>query len=196
MATQSGTDKGERKRALILDGARGAFLTGGFHATSMQDLCRATATTPGAFYRYFPSKDALVQALVGEAIAHLATAVGAAMTAEPKSVSDALLPAIFAIDAMERMQGGARLALLIWAEAQRSHDLAQTIGAAIRPMLDAIDGLAEALLKHGVVTQTVDSKEVAVILGGILQGYVVQRAMFGIEPETYALGLGAVTHRR
>lgn len=196
MADQSETEKGHARRDKLLDGARMAFLADGFHATSMQDLCKATGTTPGAFYRYFPGKAALIHALSRAAIGRLSDAIGKTLESEPKTVSDALLPAIFAIDDMERANGGARLALMIWAEAQRDHDLAHLIGEALRPMLAALDTLATALLKRGVIAgASYEPKDLAVILGGILQGYIVQRALFGIDPATYEMGLGAITHR-
>ncbi len=193
MAVQSETTKGQDRRAKILDLACASFLANGFHATSMQDLFRATGTTPGAFYRYFPGKDALVRALAAEAIGRLSETVRATVAEAPQSVSEALLPAIFAIDDMERANGGPRLALLIWAEAQRSTALAHVIGDAIRPMLEALDRLAEALVKRGLFGKSYEPREVAVILGGILQGYVVQRALFGVGPVAYEMGLRAVT---
>lgn len=49
----------------ILDQARAAFVEKGFDGASMQDLARAAGMSAGNFYRYFPSKAAIVEALVG-----------------------------------------------------------------------------------------------------------------------------------
>jgi AcrR family transcriptional regulator len=48
----------------ILVLARHAFVEKGFDGASMQDLARAAGMSAGNFYRYFPSKAAIVEALV------------------------------------------------------------------------------------------------------------------------------------
>ena len=53
------------QRALdILDQVKSVFALNGFDGTSMQDLAQATQMSVGNFYRYFPSKDAIITALV------------------------------------------------------------------------------------------------------------------------------------
>jgi TetR/AcrR family transcriptional repressor of uid operon len=52
------------RRAHILDAAEACFARNGFHRTTMQDLAREAAMSPGNFYRYFESKEALVVGLV------------------------------------------------------------------------------------------------------------------------------------
>lgn len=52
-------------RALeILDSAKSIFASKGFDGASMQDLARAAGMSAGNFYRYFPSKDAIVEAII------------------------------------------------------------------------------------------------------------------------------------
>ncbi len=48
------------RRAHILDAAELCFARHGFHRTTMQDICREAAVSPGAFYVYFDSKEALI----------------------------------------------------------------------------------------------------------------------------------------
>lgn len=54
----------EHRTVEILDGVRQAFAEKGFDGASMQDLARACGMSVGNFYRYFPSKAAIVAALV------------------------------------------------------------------------------------------------------------------------------------
>lgn len=54
----------EDRAVEILDGVRQAFAEKGFDGASMQDLARACGMSVGNFYRYFPSKAAIVAALV------------------------------------------------------------------------------------------------------------------------------------
>jgi AcrR family transcriptional regulator len=48
----------------ILQSIRGMFAEKGFDGASMQDLARAAGMSVGNFYRYFPSKAAIVEAIV------------------------------------------------------------------------------------------------------------------------------------
>ena len=48
-----------------------AFAEKGFDGASMQDLARAAGMSVGNFYRYFPSKDAIVEAMVSYDMAEM-----------------------------------------------------------------------------------------------------------------------------
>lgn len=48
----------------ILGSVRGVFARKGFEGASMQELAQAARMSVGNFYRYFPSKDAIITALV------------------------------------------------------------------------------------------------------------------------------------
>jgi AcrR family transcriptional regulator len=48
----------------ILTAVKSVFATKGFDGASMQDLAQAAQMSVGNFYRYFPSKNAIIQALV------------------------------------------------------------------------------------------------------------------------------------
>ena len=52
------------RTALILESVKRAFAEKGFDGASMQDLARAAGMSAGNFYRYFPSKDAIVSAMI------------------------------------------------------------------------------------------------------------------------------------
>lgn len=54
----------DARSAEILGRIRSVFADKGFDGASMQDLARAAGMSVGNFYRYFPSKDAIVEAMV------------------------------------------------------------------------------------------------------------------------------------
>ncbi len=54
-------DKSMRQR--ILEAAITCFSRAGFHASSMQEICAEAQMSPGALYRHFPSKDAIIEAI-------------------------------------------------------------------------------------------------------------------------------------
>jgi AcrR family transcriptional regulator len=67
---QEGSDAAHRSDEILLQ-ARTAFVEKGFDGASMQDLARAAGMSAGNFYRYFPSKAAIVEALVARDLAEV-----------------------------------------------------------------------------------------------------------------------------
>jgi len=53
-------DTQRARREHILDSAERCFAHAGFHRTTMQDICREAAISPGALYVYFASKEDLI----------------------------------------------------------------------------------------------------------------------------------------
>ena len=55
---------GQRTRQAILDAALDLFAQKGFFGTSLRDVAKAVGVRESALYNYFPSKDALFEALI------------------------------------------------------------------------------------------------------------------------------------
>ncbi len=53
----------EARRQQILDAAWTCFARRGYHQTTMQDICKESELSPGAIYRYFPSKEAILEGI-------------------------------------------------------------------------------------------------------------------------------------
>ncbi|MFN3723735.1 MAG: TetR/AcrR family transcriptional regulator [Paracoccaceae bacterium] len=64
MNPQSPVPLADQRAAEILESARRAFAEKGFDGASMQDIARQAGMSVGNFYRYFPSKSAIVEALI------------------------------------------------------------------------------------------------------------------------------------
>lgn len=61
----------DQRSTEILASVRQAFAEKGFDGASMQDLARAAGISVGSFYRYFPSKAAIVEALIAHDLAEM-----------------------------------------------------------------------------------------------------------------------------
>ena len=61
----------DQRVAGILEAVRRAFAEKGFDGASMQDLARTAGMSVGNFYRYFPSKAAIVEALIARDLAEM-----------------------------------------------------------------------------------------------------------------------------
>jgi TetR/AcrR family transcriptional regulator, repressor for uid operon len=55
--------KQQAKRQQIVDAAITCFAKSGFHATSTAQICAQAGMSPGNLFHYFPSKDAIIQAI-------------------------------------------------------------------------------------------------------------------------------------
>lgn len=56
--------RAESQRARILDAAQRCFIEQGFHAAGMARIASEAGMSPGAIYRYFPGKAAIIRAIV------------------------------------------------------------------------------------------------------------------------------------
>nr|MDT0667257.1 TetR/AcrR family transcriptional regulator [Micromonospora sp. DSM 115978] len=56
----------DARRQQIIDAARRRFAVSGFHGTSMQDVLTEAGLSAGAVYRYFPSKESIIEAIAVE----------------------------------------------------------------------------------------------------------------------------------
>lgn len=64
----------EVRRAEFLDHAEALFLSNGYDSVSLNDVIAAAGASKGAFYHWFPSKEALLEALVGRFAREILTA--------------------------------------------------------------------------------------------------------------------------
>ncbi len=56
-------EKREAQTMRIMAAARKCFVQSGFRGASMHDICREADMSPGALYRYFPSKESIIEAI-------------------------------------------------------------------------------------------------------------------------------------
>ncbi len=59
-------EKRELRIRRIMKAATTCFVQSGFQGASMQQICREADMSPGALYRYFPSKEAIIEAIGAE----------------------------------------------------------------------------------------------------------------------------------
>ena len=158
------------RRAHILAAARRCFVHDGFHGTSMQDLVDEAGVSSGAVYRYFPSKDAVIEAIAAENLEQVVAVIR-------QSVEDGLAPeaAIGAVlefvTTRHAEDGFAAIALLVWSEALRNPTLAGLLRTAI--------STAGQLLSSRPVRRRSRGPAVNDLLLCVLPGYLMQLALGG-----------------
>lgn len=65
------SEKAENTREKILDAAIKHFLKDGFSGASLRRIVKDAGLTTGAFYKYYPTKEMLFDALVDPYIEHI-----------------------------------------------------------------------------------------------------------------------------
>src|SRR6201996_4782588 len=131
------------RRAHIMAAARRCFVREGFHASSMQDLVAEAGMSSGAVYRYFASKDAVIEAIAADnldqVVGVLAQAIGDG--ASPQAGIAAVLEFV---TVRHGEDGFAAIAVLVWSEALRNPALAAYLRDAIGTALVTLSGSGRA----------------------------------------------------
>ena len=157
----------ETRQAMVLQAARSVLASVGLERASMREIAKAAGYTPGALYAHFKNKQALLVALLEEALERLQQAV---LSARPART----LP-----DQTFLLQGDAWMAFLLnqprelelllyflggRGQTDLAADLASHLHERIRLTLDA---LAQALLAQGQDAAQVDTEIEALLAQGI-----------------------------
>lgn len=121
----------EERSLEILASIRQAFAEKGFDGASMQDLARAAGMSVGNFYRYFPSKSAIVQAMCGFDLAEIQREFAEIQTSDQPMA--ALRDRILAHFDEESLKDGQ-----LWAEITAAAIRKPEIGEAARQMEETI----------------------------------------------------------
>ena len=179
------------RRQQVLDAARQCFLRNGFHATTMQDVFAESGLSAGAVYLYFPGKEDIVRAIALEAI----TEIGAALTplvdapGAPAPLYDVIAAAVTGVERLDVERGIPRIAVQVWAEAQRSPRLAEQVTSIIATVTPVLVRLVERHRDQGTLPADIDVRATALALLGLIPGFIVQRVLTGLSAQTYLKGV-------
>lgn len=135
----------------ILASIRQAFAEKGFDGASMQDLARAAGMSVGNFYRYFPSKAAIVQAMCGYDLAEIQGEFAEIQTSDTPMIS--LRDRILNHFSEESMKDGQ-----LWAEITAAAIRKPEIGEAARQMEETIVSLLAAIFAHATRRPVEDAR--------------------------------------
>jgi AcrR family transcriptional regulator len=188
------------RREQILLAAMKRFAEGGFHSTGMAEVIAATGLSAGAVYRYFPSKEALIRAIVEERV--LANAKHVFETILAQGVDDPVDAVSAALEIVDRVsaQGEidvSRIAVQAWGEALRSPDILDVAQNAYATMRGYLSEATRRAQEHGRLPSDADPDEVAKTLLSLVMGYVIQRHIMGdIDRASYTAALAALTSQR
>ena len=136
------------RRERILAAAERAFVRHGFHATTMQHVADEIGMSAGNLYRYFPSKEAIVEGLCELDQAERARAF-AELMADDRNILEALCAALRK-HVLAKPPAKARMIVEIWAEAGRNPRVAEITRAIDADVLAGLERLMDAAKAGGV----------------------------------------------
>ncbi|MBL8833284.1 MAG: TetR/AcrR family transcriptional regulator [Rhodospirillales bacterium] len=170
LAPQSRDDR----RARILDAAKSCFIRFGFHSASMQQICAAAGMSAGNLYRYFPSKDAIIEGLCERDMNEAADGFAAV-----RSGPDVLA----GLEGMllEYLWKRPREHLCMWTEISAEATRSDAVNRNSRRVYAFIEkSLAEVLaqgIANGTVRKGVDMPSLAGLMNAVFEGMMVRRAV-------------------
>jgi AcrR family transcriptional regulator len=182
------------RREQILAAARTCFLRNGLHATSMQDLIREAGLSVGAVYRYFKSKNEIINAIAEVVAGGLAIRIREIAEQEPPIPLTSAMEQVLDLVAEQVGPGGNfPLGVQVWGEATIDPAVGDIVRARYAAMHDAFTIMAERALSRGELPAGSDPQAVAAVLFSMVPGFALQHLIIG-KPDkaTYAAGMRAV----
>ena len=162
----------------ILDAARLCFARSGFHGASMQQICAEARMSPGALYRYYPSKDAIIEA-IAEDERMRAREVLTHMAAEG-SLVDRIVTAGLAYLRMMKRPGAGELMVEVCAESMRN----TAVGSRFHCVESEVRGQFRLALESaqaaGEITRAIDVETILLMLFSIGDGLALR---MGLEKD-------------
>jgi len=179
----------QRQRLVITVAARLCFARRGFYATTMDEIIAQAGMSPNTVYRYFASKDAIVQAVCVQKTEEIAARIdamatqasagpaptpGAVFTIGVRSLThpSAAAPGDPAVDDEAQV---AYLMLNIWAQMFIDPKLRATLEPAFRNVYKAIAQIARLWERDGRLAADLDVNTAARTVWRSALGYITDR---------------------
>jgi len=177
----------EARRSQILDAAWTCFARKGYHQATMQDICQESSLSPGAIYRYFESKEAILKALNERS-----QEMGRALVEEARSLAGGPLNTLEVIgqtmlsyfsDPMAETT--TRINIEIWPEIIRNEELRAGLCEEMTFWRQVVGGLLAEAKEQGQLRPEVDPESLAALLicawEGVRHYSLIDPVSFGPE---------------
>jgi AcrR family transcriptional regulator len=174
----------ELRRQQILDASAVCFSRRGFHPTTMQDICREAELSPGAVYRYFPSKESIIHGMCERGGSQKIEAVEDAMeTGTTLDAFDSLIETFFlGLDAIQS-HADCILRVELIAEASRNDHIREWLTQDLEAVRNRFAQLIRSGQEKGEIDPSLDVSAVAQVMVALFHGYVTQKL---VDPEMNA----------
>lgn len=164
-------DRREMQTARILEAAKKCFVRSGFQGASMHEICTEAGMSPGALYRYFPSKEAIIEA-IAEADRRTDAQIMSQMLDNP-DVVDGFVSAAIAHIRHTHESGNAALFSEIRAESVRNEALRKSCDCSMDQVREAFRDYLKAAIDRNEIRPAVDLDTLMSVMMAIGEGLVL-----------------------
>ncbi len=167
----SRAEKREAQTARIMDAARKCFVHSGFRGASMHEICREADMSPGALYRYFPSKESIIEA-IAEKDRQADQLILSTMVNGP-TLLDGFIRAAMAHFAMVHEQGMAPLFTEIRAESMRNETVRNACNKNEQQVIDAFHAFLSYGIAKGEIEPIADIHSIVHVMLAVGEGIIM-----------------------
>ena len=170
----------EARTGEILDAAETCFIRKGLHQTTMHDICEESKLSPGAVYRYFKSKEDLIDAVAERRTSEEMAFVGEAKSQTARQALAIIGDRFWGQFLRPDFEHWARLDIEIWPETLRSQRHQARVRAQRAALRAALADVCRLAIEEGTVRPDIDPVAMANLLMALYRGLQLHKA---IDPE-------------
>lgn len=175
-------EKHAARRQVILDAAIACFARKGFHGTSTAEICAEAGMSPGNLFHYFPTKHAIIAAIVEEE--RQETAEFFRELHEAPDLLAALLGFMDVVLGLAANPVYSSLALEIAAEAMRDERIGELVAANDAELRAALSAVIKAAHARGQIDTAIDPEAGARWIAAMIDGIFGRIAVDpGFKPD-------------
>ena len=164
----------------ILGAARACFARQGFHQTSIQDICKEAKLSPGAVYRYFPSKEHIIAATCLECQEGIIEMITSAKSQgiSPLQTVNIIIEHGLEMLHSDSFQEFGMMNVQVWSEAMRSDEVKEALlTATFNTLGQAIADLVQEAQESGEIDSKLTPQAVACTIMGMFHGLVLHKSL-------------------
>lgn len=197
---QDTTTAHAQRRAEILVAARRCFAREGFHGASMGAICAEARMSPGGLYRYFASKEAIIEAIAGDERERVMATV--ADLFGPAPLFDRLVGVAMGYLRETADEQSGSLMLEICAESARNGVIGERFHEIERAVRSALESALREGQADGVVDPDLDIPVATVVMFSVVDGLLMRLRLdpdfevASVEPYFRRLVEGLLAPRR
>lgn len=168
---QTRAERRDQQIQRILEAAQACFVRSGFQGASMQQICAECGMSPGALYRYFPSKEAIVAAICEADREDDMTCFGSLLNAT--SAVDGLVEGAMAHITHTHEKGSAALFAEMRSESNRNATIRETVDSHKQEIAGMIVPLVQGAIERGEIDPPVDVQTLMAVLMSVGEGIAI-----------------------
>lgn len=159
----------------ILDAAERVFARAGFHAATMQDVAAEASMSPGNLYRYFSSKDAIIEGMTERDRSLIAEDFGRLCPQNGLLLDQ--LEALGRKHLVDQPREKAVIAVQIWAEAARNPGMARMCADIEGTVIEGLAAAINEAKANGELPPRLDEGRFLMAISMMADGFFCRRAM-------------------